>query len=97
MKLDHYVALQLRAAGERGDRQCSALRQGPGNGLLDCDHEVFLSLATQCPRQAGRQPPAVRPAGSLLPALLVGTELMCVHRSPPWSRASAWATEPFRF
>ena len=87
----------FKAAGERGDRQYSALHQGPGNGLLDCDHKVCLSLATQCPRQAGRQPPAVRLEGSLLAALLVGTELICVHSSPPLGRASTQATEPFRF
>ena len=85
------------AAGERGHRQCSALPRGPGNGLRDCDHKLCLSLAAQCPRQAGRQPPAVRLAGSLLAALLVGTELICVHSSPPSGRASTRATEPFRF
>lgn len=53
MELDHYehpTAEKLQEEGER-QRLCCALQRGPGNGILDYDHKVFLLSG-----QAGRQP-----------------------------------------
>ncbi|XP_059883306.1 KAT8 regulatory NSL complex subunit 3 isoform X2 [Delphinus delphis] len=76
---------QLRSCRRKGrDRDCCALQRGPGNGILDYDHKVFLLSG-----QSGRQPlaaPAAAPGERAHSGdLLVRMECSSVH-SPPLGR-----------